>query len=144
MQHADRAELYIGFIKKAVGQDMRETNSPMRLWCHCAERRASNFTLTANNLFQLQGQNPYMATFNEMGDISNLCQFGWYEWVYFRQQTADFPHQKEELGRCLGPTKNEGNEMCQWVLQRNGQIVPRRTLRRLCLLYTSPSPRDRG
>ena len=35
------------------------------------------------------------------------------------------------MGRCLGLTKNEGNEMCQWVLQRNGQIVPRRTLRRL-------------
>ena len=88
-------------------------------------------TLTANNLFQLQGQNPYMATLGEMGDISNLCQFGWYEWVYFRQNTARFPYQKEELGRCLGPTKNEGNEMCQWILQKNGQVVPRRTLRRL-------------
>ena len=40
--------------------------------------------LTSNNLFQLEGQNPYMATLGEMGDISNLCQFGWYEWVYFR------------------------------------------------------------
>ena len=88
-------------------------------------------TLTANNLFQLEGQNPYMATLGEMGDISNLCQFGWYEWVQFRQHTAVFPYQKEELGRCLGPTKNEGNEMCQWILQQNGQIVPRRTLRRL-------------
>ena len=38
---------------------------------------------------------------------------------------------KEELCRCLGPTKNEGNQMCQWILQQNGQIVPRRTLRRL-------------
>ena len=37
----------------------------------------------------------------------------------------------EELGRCIGPTKNDGNEMCQWLLQQNGQVVPRRTLRRL-------------
>ena len=29
----------------------------------------------------------------------------------------------------MGPTKNEGNEMCQWILQQNLQIVPRRTLR---------------
>ena len=88
-------------------------------------------TLTANNLFQLQGQNPHMATLGEMADISNLCQFGCYEWVYFRQHTASFPYQKEVLGRCFGPTKDKGNEMAQWILQANGQVVPRRTLRRL-------------
>ena len=85
-------------------------------------------TLTVNNLFQLQGLNPHMVTLEEMADISNLCQFGWYEWVYFRQQTAQFPQQEEVLGRCLGPTKDEGNKMAQWILQINGQIVPCRTL----------------
>ena len=55
--------------------------------------------ITANNLFQLEGHNPYMATLGEMGDIYNLCKFGWYEWVYFFQNTASFPYQKEELGR---------------------------------------------
>ena len=138
-QHADRAELYIGLLKRAIGNDLRISNAPMRLWCYCAERRSTIMTLTANNLYQLQGQNPYMATLNEMGDISNLCQFGWYEWVYFRQQKAQFPQQKSELGRCLGPTKNEGNEMCQWVLQQNGQVVPRRTLRRLKPEEISPT-----
>ena len=88
-------------------------------------------TLIEKNLFQLQGKNPYMATLGEMGDISNLCQFGWYEWVYFCQKTAVFSFKKEELGRCLGPTKNDGNDICQWVLQKNGQVTPRRTLRRL-------------
>ena len=95
--------------------------------------------LTASNIFQLQGQNPYMATLNKMGDISNLCQFGWYECVYFRQHTAKFPYQKEVLGRCLGPTKNEGNEMCQWVLQQNRQIAPRRTLRCLRAVELAPT-----
>ena len=138
-QHADRAELYIGLLKKSVGRDLRESNAPMRLWCYCAERRASIMTLTANNLFQLQGQNPYMATLNDMGDISNLCQFGWCEWVYFREHKAQFPGQKNELGRCLGPTKNEGNEMCQWILRQNEQVVPRRTLRRLKPEEISPT-----
>ncbi len=72
-----------------------------------------------------------MATLGEMGDISNLCQFGWYEWVYFRQHTAKFTYQTEVLGHCLGPTKDEGNKMAQCVLQQNGQIIPRRTLRRM-------------
>ena len=95
-------------------------------------------TLTANNLFQLKGQSSQMATLGEMADISNLCQFGWYEWVYFCQHTAQFPQKEEVLGRCLGPTKDEGNEMAQWILQINGQIVPRRTLRRLRQEELSP------
>ena len=75
-QHANRAELYIGLLKEAVRKDMRETNSPLRLWCYCAERRASILTLTAKNLYQLEGTNPYTATLGEAGDISALCQFG--------------------------------------------------------------------
>ena len=51
--------------------------------------------------------------------------------MYFRQHTAQFSNQKSELGRCLRPTKNDGHDMCQWILQQNGQVVPRRTLRRL-------------
>ena len=88
-------------------------------------------TINANNILQFQEQNPYMATLGQMGNISNLCQFVWYEWVYFHQKTAAFTFQKEELGICLGPTKNDGNEMCQWVLQKNGQVVLRLTHRRL-------------
>ena len=138
-QHANRAELYVGLLKESIRKDIRESGSPLRLWCYCAERRSSIFTLTAKNLFQLQGTNPYSATLGEMGDISSLCQFSWYEWVYFRQGSKAFPYLKEELGRCLGPCKNEGNEMCQWVLQANGFIVPRRTLRRLTAHESAPS-----
>ena len=49
----------------------------------------------------------------EEGDISNLCQFEWYEWCYYREQKEPFPHIKERLGRVLGPAKGEGNEMAQ-------------------------------
>ena len=66
-------------------------------------------TLTAENIFQLQEHNTYMTTLGEMGDISNICQFEWYECVYLRQKTAVFTFKKEELGRFLGPTKNYGN-----------------------------------
>ena len=75
-QHADRAKLYLGLLKRGVSMDMKESNSPMRLWCYAAERRASIMALTANNRFQLQGQNPHMATLGEMADISNLCNYG--------------------------------------------------------------------
>eukprot|EP00957_Ditylum_brightwellii_P047538 3610461-Ditylum_brightwellii.AAC.1 len=42
-----------------------------------------------------------------------------------------FPFNKEILGHVLGPSKGEGNEMAQWVLKGNGNIVPRQTLRLL-------------
>ena len=52
--------------------------------------------------------------------------------MYFREDASvQFPHQREQLGRVLGPTINEGNEMAQSILKLNGEIVPRRTVRRL-------------
>ena len=130
-QWANRAELYIGLMKEAIRKDMREENSPLVLWDYCAELRARMFNLTAKNLFQNQGKTPHTATFGTQGDISNVCQFKWYQWVYFRDGSANFPFMKEVLGRYLGPTKNEGNEMTMSVLKANGIVVPRTGLRRL-------------
>ena len=84
------------------------------------KRRALIFQITAKKLFQLSGVNPHTITFGTEADISNLCQYGWYEWVYFRDVKTSFPYQKECLGRCLGPAKNEGNAMAQWILKANG------------------------
>ena len=49
----------------------------------------------------------------------SLGQFAWYEWCYFWEHTARFPHNQEVLGRVLGPARGEGNEMAQWVLKAN-------------------------
>jgi hypothetical protein len=65
---------------------------------------------------------------NEEGDISNLCQYDWYQWCYYRENTSKFPFNSEILGRILGPAKGEGNEMTQWTLKANGNVVPRRTV----------------
>ena len=100
---SNKAELYIGLIKEAVRKDMRESNSPMCFWDYCVERRARINNLTAKNVFRLHGTTAHTHTTGEEGDISNLCQYGWYEWCYYREQTAAFPHNKEVLGRVLGP-----------------------------------------
>ena len=57
-----------------------------------------------------------------------------------------FLSRKSSLADCLGPAKNEGNEMAQWVLKDNGKVLPRRTLRRLStaeLLLTNESEAER-
>ena len=125
---SNKAELYIGLLKEAVQKDMRESNSPMILWDYCVERQARINNLTAKDNFKLHGTMPHTATMAEEGDISSLCQFSWYEWCYYREQTAAFPHNCEVLGRVLGPACSEGNEMAQWVLKANRKVVPRRSL----------------
>eukprot|EP00957_Ditylum_brightwellii_P144099 10979421-Ditylum_brightwellii.AAC.1 len=42
-----------------------------------------------------------------------------------------FPFNKEVPGCILGPTKDEGNEMAQWVMKNNDNVVPCQTLRPL-------------
>ena len=46
-----------------------------------------------------------------------ICQYGWYEWCYFRDQTTAFPNNNKVLGRVLGPARGAGNEMAQWILK---------------------------
>ena len=128
---ANKAELYIGLMKEAVRKDMKESGSPIPLWDYCVERRARINNLLAKDLFQLHGQNAHFTVTGEEGDISNLCQFGWYDWCYFREKKAKFPFNQEILGRVLGPATGAGNEMCQWILKANGRVVPRRTCRPL-------------
>jgi Reverse transcriptase (RNA-dependent DNA polymerase) len=130
---ANRSELYIGLLKEAVRKDMKESNCPLVLWDYCVERRARINNMTAKNLFQLQGSNAHFTITGEEGDISNLCQFGWYDWCYYRDHTGDFPMPREILGRILGPARGEGNEMAQWVLKANGKVVPRRSCRLLTI-----------
>ena len=128
---SNKAELYIGLLKEAVRKDMRESNCPLALWDYCAERRVRINNLTARNIFKLHGTNSHTSLLGEEGDISNLCRYGWYEWCYFRERKAQFPFNKEILGRVLGPARGAGNEMAQWILKSNGNVVPRRTVRPL-------------
>ena len=55
---SNKAELYIGLMKEAIRNDMREANSTMVFWDYC-------------------GCNAHTGTTGEEGDISSLCQYGW-------------------------------------------------------------------
>ena len=127
---ANRAELYIGILKEATRKDFRASNAPMALWDYALERRAQIHNAVPRPLFQNNGMTPHQATFGAPADISNICNYNWYEWVYYRDD-GSFPENKERLGRILGPIKNEGNEMAQAILNSNGKVISRRSIRRL-------------
>jgi hypothetical protein len=87
---ANKAELYIGLIKEAVQKDMKESNCPLVLWDYCVERRACINNLTAKDIFKLHSTNAHTALTGDIGDISNLCQYRWYDWCYFQEQKEKF------------------------------------------------------
>ena len=129
---SNRAELYVGLFKKGVRRVLKEEDCPIVLWDYCAEHLSKVNNLTAKNLFQLNGQTPHMTVFGEEGDISNVCQFHFYDWCYFRDSTASFPFPDKILGRILGPAdETAGNQMSQWILRADGEIFPRHTARPL-------------
>ena len=84
--------------------------------------------VTAKNLFQLHGVPPHESIFNEQSDISNLCQFAFYDWCYYREQTGKFPYLMEMLGCVLGPSDGRGNEMSQWILGIDGIVILQQTV----------------
>jgi hypothetical protein len=126
-------------MKEATQKDMQSLGSPLVLWDYCMEHRALIFQITAKKLFWLNGMNPHTMTFGTEADISNLCHFGWHEWVNFQDVETAFPYRKECLRRCLGPAKNEGNAMAQWILKENSKVVPQHTLRCLSPAEFAPT-----
>ena len=66
-------------MKEAVHKDMKDSDSPLKFWDYCAERRVLTNNLTSKNLFQLDGGNANLKIVEETSDISNLCQLGWFE-----------------------------------------------------------------
>ena len=126
--NANLDEIFVGLTETSIQKDLRKLDEPMVLWDFCAELRMCINNLTAWLLFHLQGQNPHLSTFGEEGDISNVFQFKWYEWTYVMNGAAKLPNQSQFLCLVLGPTKNDGNEMAQWCLKMNVNILPRRSI----------------
>jgi hypothetical protein len=65
-------------------------------------------------------------------DISFICDFEWYKWVYYNKSPVQFPDQKLILGRCLGPTEPEvGSVLSAKILKIAVGIFIRNTFRNL-------------
>ena len=56
----------------------------------------------------------------ETANISQICQFGWYNWVTYHDP-AKFPNDKAILGWYLGPAINVGSMLTAKVLLHSGQ-----------------------
>ena len=110
---------------------MVRSRSPKKLWDHCLEREAYIRSLTAHDIYRLNGQVPETVVSGDTADISQFALFGWFEWVMFRDTAMTFPDDKMVLGRDLGPAIDIGPAMTRKIIKANGQVVYRSTVRGL-------------
>jgi hypothetical protein len=85
-------------LKRGVSCKMIKTGSPRVLWDHCIELEALIRSSTNNNVYMTDGEVPETIMTGSTADISHICEFGWYDWVMFRDNLPTFPDNKLILG----------------------------------------------
>ncbi|KAL7484963.1 hypothetical protein ACHAW6_010619, partial [Cyclotella cf. meneghiniana] len=90
-----------------------------------------NHSHTAHDIYQLDGCVPGMVISGETADISPFCEFGFWDWVKFREDNVAFPDDQVVLGKYLGPNIDVEPVVMQHVMKANGKHENRSTLRQL-------------
>jgi hypothetical protein len=79
---SNRAEGTIRELKRATRRAMLKTQSPKQLWDYCIELQAKICSNTAHDIPTLGGQTPETVMGGETADISELCKYDWFKWLY--------------------------------------------------------------
>ena len=110
---------------------MLKQNVPKKLWDHCLELESRIRSATTLPRFDLNHQTPEAKMHGISSDISDICEFEFYEWVMFNDSQTTFPEAKFQVGRWLGPAIDVGSALTYKILKSNGRVVPRSTIRHL-------------
>ena len=120
-------------LKRGSGRKMNKMKSPKVLWGDCLELEAYIRSNTDLDIFELDGMTPETKMSGKTSDITTFCEFGCYQWVYFRDTYVTFPGYKWVLGRYYGPSIDVGTALTAKIIRNNGQQVHRSTYRALTL-----------
>ncbi len=117
------AESAIRELRRMYKKAMLATNAPHVLWDYCMELMAQIRSHLALDLLELQGDTPSTALTGDTSDISNLCEFRWYDLVWFVDPTDKMENKK--LARYLGPSHDIGQAMSSKLLSKKAQEISR-------------------
>ena len=115
-----------GIIKRKVRANMRDTNTPIRLWDYCWDYSVDIWSLTATNSPMLDGVTGFEKVMGYTPDISEYINFSWFDWVWYHDPTD--PVDKFSIGRWCGAAHNSDQGMAYHVLTEKGQVVTRSTV----------------
>jgi len=124
----NRAEGGIRELKRHVHRKMTAKKVPQCLWDFCCKWSCEVRNKSASNLYQLNGRTPFEAVMGNTPDISSLVPHDFYDYVWYYDQTAEFPAPKKKVGRWLGEAQSFGQAMCYWVLSENAIPIVRSTV----------------
>jgi hypothetical protein len=141
-QSSNMGEGAVRELKKGVGRQMLRSGCPRPFWDDCIIREAYVRSHTSLEIYGVEGQAPESKVKCETVGISTIAEYAWYEWVKFWDTVAKFPVSKIPLGRDLGPTIDIGPAMTHKILNQNGSIMYRSSVRPLTQ-YEIQSPTER-
>ena len=84
---------------------MKKFSYPAKMWYYCAELQANIRYHTAHDIPTLNGQVPETVVTGNMAGISDLVEFGWYQWVYWRDSMDLSLYLKNNLEKILIPQR---------------------------------------
>ena len=122
------AETVIRELRKRWYRSIFRTNCPRALWNYGLPHFAKLMQLTASNAADLNGKTPLGDLTGETPDISQYLDFGWYDWVWYKENAGlDVPR----LGRFLGIAHSSSNLMTFHILPESGIPVQAGTVQRM-------------
>jgi len=120
----NRAEAGVHELKKLARKALRCTAAPTDFWCYALEWAAKVTSLTAHPLLTLHARTPEENITGRTPDISEYAHFSFFEWVWYREQTA-FPEADMRLARWVGVATDVGQALTYWLLTDKCTIISR-------------------
>ncbi len=117
------AEAGIRELRRMYKKAMLQTGAPHVLWDYCMELMASIRSHMTLNILELEGDTPEALLTGDTPDISNLCEFQWYELVWYIDPLDKLENKK--IARYLGPSHDIGQAMASRLLTIKGQQISR-------------------
>ena len=109
-------------------RDMTKKHVPARLWDFCFIWICETNNLSVSSSKYAKGRTPLEMITGETPDISEYLDFGFYDWVVFRQNAGIG---KSEIGIWLGVSHKVGQLMSYWILPISGIPISCVTVQRL-------------
>ncbi len=129
------AEGVIRELKRHFRWTMITKNIPEVLWDDVLEWCAKVRGLTALNLRSLDGSTPEGKLTGDTSDISNMAEFGIWDWVWFlspqdtlKNDQGEKDMHRKRLGRYLGPSDGVGEAMSGRVINSRAQRMHRTSI----------------
>ena len=122
------AEGVIREVRRKWFRVMVRKTVPHRLWDYGLQWVCDIQNRTSNSARGLEGRCPLERVTGETVDISEYLDFGFYDWVWFRENAGLV---ETKLGKWLGVSHRVGTMMSFWVITSTGKVLSRTTVQRV-------------